>query len=231
MYKIYSRKRIRIPKLKIFNYDSQKIRIISRMLIILIIAGITFYKVSEAVSSIFEELCIEKAISITTEIINSEANTVLLKYDYKDLVMIIQDEQNSTNILKTDVVVINKIITQIPIAIEKRFKELEKEKIYIPIGAFTGSKYLAGTGPKMDIQIIQTGNVLTEVKSEFESAGINQTVYRIYLEIKGVVNILTPYNTINKEMVSQVLLVETIIVGGVPETYLNMDGLNINNQE
>ena len=74
---------------------------------------------------------------------------------------------------------------------------------------------------------MQTGNILTDVKTEFESAGINQTIYRIYLELEAVVNVLTPYKTIRKEIVSQVLLVETVIVGGVPQTYLNMDGLNI----
>ena len=231
MYTIYSRSRIRIPKLKIFNYDSKKTKILLKMLVILTIAIITFYTISGSIAIIFEELCIEKALNLTTEIVNSEVHRVLSQYDYEDLVTIIKDEENSTNILKTDVVVINRIISELPLAIEQRFKSLENEKISIPIGAVTGNKYLVGMGPKVNIKIIQTGNVLTEVKTEFESAGINQTVYRIYLEVKGMVNILTPYETIRQEIANRVLLVETVIVGGVPQTYLNMDGINISNPE
>ena len=231
MYKIYSRARIRIPKFKVFNYNSKKIKVTFKILVILIIAVFTYHLISESVSDIFSELCVQKALNITTDIINSEVNRVLLQYDYKDLITVMKDEKNNTNILKTDVVMINRIITELPLAIEERFQSLEKEKISIPIGAFLGNRYLAGTGPKIDIKILKTGNVLTEVKTGFESQGINQTIYRIYLEVKGIVNILTPYNTISKEIVNQVLLVETVIVGEVPETYLNMDGLTIRNSK
>lgn len=229
MSKIYSRSRIRIPRLKSMDYDNKKAKKIFKILVILIIAMSTFKTTSKAISSIYEGLCNEKVTHIATEIINSEVSRVLLEYDYKDLVTVIKNEEDNTNILKTDVVIINKITSELPMAIETRFQALEKEKIVIPIGALTGNTYLAGMGPKTNIKVIQTGNILTEVKTEFESAGINQTIYRIYLELRGVVNILTPYNTISKEIVNQVLLVETVIVGDVPQTYLNMDGINVTN--
>ena len=75
------------------------------------------------------------------------------------------------------------------------------------------------------MSIIPVGSVTTEVKTEFKAQGINQTVYRIYLEVLCNVDIVTSYKTIETEILNQVLLVETIIVGGVPETYYDMDGL------
>lgn len=65
------------------------------------------------------------------------------------------------------------------------------------------------------------------LKENLKKLGINQTIYRIYLELKGEVAILTPYNEINREITNQVLLVETVIVGTVPDTYLNMDEIDI----
>ena len=38
--------------------------------------------------------------------------------------------------------------------------------------------------------------------------------------------ILTPFQDIEKEITNQVLLVENVIVGRIPETYYNLEGLN-----
>lgn len=82
-------------------------------------------------------------------------------------------------------------------------------------------------GPNINIQVIPTGNIITEIKNEFESKGINQTVYRIYLELTSKVSIVSEYKTINEEIVNQVLLVETVIVGEVPQSYYNLEGMKM----
>ena len=66
----------------------------------------------------------------------------------------------------------------------------------------------------------------TDLKSEFTAQGINQTLHRVYLEVKCRVNILTPFQDIEKEITNQVLLVENVIVGRIPEIYYNLEGLN-----
>lgn len=74
--------------------------------------------------------------------------------------------------------------------------------------------------------MLTDGTVETDLKSEFKEAGINQTLHRIYLEVRCNVNILTPYNTIKETIVNQVLLVEGVIIGNIPSTYYNLEGLN-----
>lgn len=70
------------------------------------------------------------------------------------------------------------------------------------------------------------GTVETELKSEFKDAGINQTLHRIYLEVRCKVSILTPYDTIEETIKNQVLLAEGVIIGNIPDTYYNLEGLN-----
>lgn len=70
------------------------------------------------------------------------------------------------------------------------------------------------------------GTVETDLKSEFKEAGINQTLHRIYLEVRCNVSILTPYDTINETIINQVLLAEGVIIGNIPNTYYNLEGLN-----
>ncbi len=70
------------------------------------------------------------------------------------------------------------------------------------------------------------GTVETDLRSEFKEAGINQTLHRIYLEVKCNVTILTPYETITETITNQVLLTEGVIIGDIPDTYYNLEGLN-----
>lgn len=69
------------------------------------------------------------------------------------------------------------------------------------------------------------GNVETELVSQFSHAGINQTLHRIYLNVKCKVTILTPFNTIEESIANQVLISEAVIVGEVPSNYYNLNGL------
>lgn len=93
-------------------------------------------------------------------------------------------------------------------------------------GSFTGFKLLAGKGPGIKITISSEGEVETDLRSEFTSQGINQTLHRVYLQVKCNVNIVTPYDSISREITNQVLLMENVIVGNIPNTYYNLEGLN-----
>lgn len=87
---------------------------------------------------------------------------------------------------------------------------------------------LAGRGPGIKITISSIGDVETELRSEFSSQGINQTLHRVYLQVKCEVNILTPFDNISREITNQVLLMENVIVGNIPNTYYNLEGINGN---
>ena len=87
---------------------------------------------------------------------------------------------------------------------------------------------LAGRGPGIKIRISSIGNVETDLKSEFTAQGINQTLHRVYLQVKCNVNILTPFDNIAREITNQVLLIENVIVGNIPNTYYNLEGINGN---
>ena len=95
-------------------------------------------------------------------------------------------------------------------------------------GSFTGIKLLSGRGPGIKIRISTVGNVETDLKSEFEAQGINQTLHRIYLQVKCEVSILTPFKDITRDITNQVLIMENVIIGTVPNTYYNIEGINTN---
>lgn len=227
MDKIYRRKRIILPSFKKNIYkDNKNIKKAIDIILILSIGIATFYNINNSIEPIFEGLCIKKARAISTIIVNEESSKVLDNIDYENLVYIIEDENQFGNILKTDVVKINRISSEIAERIEKRLQDLKNQNIEIPLGALLNNKYFSGIGPSIKINIISSGNVFTEIKTEFEEKGINQTTYRVYLEIVCKVDVLTSYDTYQEEIINQVLLVETVIVGDVPNSYYNLENVS-----
>ena len=238
--KIYSRNRIKIPKIstntniveKKVNYNNEnltKIRKISKIGIILLIAFLVSNVIIKAVEPVIDKQCITMAKSIATKISNEQATIVMADYTYEDLVSITKDENENIKMISSNMITINKIISDIPILIQNELEKIENNHFYIKLGSFTGSKLLSGRGPNVEIKMSSIGSVETDLKSEFTEAGINQTLHRIYLEVKCNVTILTPFNSIEEQIVNQVLLAEGIIVGNIPNTYYNLHGVGEEN--
>ena len=101
MDSIYSRKRINIPKIKWFyTKNNNKNKKILTVCVIVCISVLTFYSILKSIDPIFDGLCIQKAKTIATEIVNAQSSVALDNIDYKDIVSVVKDEANNTNILK-----------------------------------------------------------------------------------------------------------------------------------
>ena len=67
--------------------------------------------------------------------------------------------------------------------------------------------------------------LLQSLNQIFSQHGINQTVHKIYLEVTCKVSIASQYDSIEGETTNQILMAETMIVGQIPSSYYNFDGL------
>ena len=219
--KIYTRHRIKLPKI---TEDRNKRKII-KILLILVIAITIVRAVLLSINPIIEEKCKTVAKSIATKISNEQATLVMAKYTYEDLINVIKDENGNIKMIGTNIISVNEIISDIPIKIQEELEKSENNNFNIKLGSFFGSKIFSGMGPNINIMIQLDGTVETDLKSEFTSQGINQTLHRIYLDVVCKVSILTPVNVISEEIKNQVLLVEGIIAGEIPESYYNLEGL------
>lgn len=131
--------------------------------------------------------------------------------------------------IQMDVTAVNSITSNVAIKIQEQLNNYNGEEFYIKLGTFTGTKILSGRGPNVEIKMSTVGNVETQLVSQFSEAGINQTLHRIYLNVKCTVIVLTPYNIIEEPIYNQILLAEAVIVGNVPETYYNLNKINDDN--
>lgn len=229
MDKIYSRPRIRLPKIYVANNNrgikSSKVKKISTIIAIMTIAIIEFGFILNSITPIFEKLCTDKAKGVATMITNQKATEVMKVYEYSDIIKIHKDENNNITMIESNIVNINKIISDVAIYIQEALNNSNNEDISIKLGSMTGIKIFSGVGPDVPIQISTAGNIETDFRSEFINKGINQTLHRVYLDIVCEVSILTPFNTINQTIKNQLIIAENIIVGHIPETYYNLEGI------
>lgn len=227
MDKIFSRKRIKFPNLE--RKDKIKTRKTIKTGIIFIIAVFVATSAYNAIKPVIEKLCSDKAKAIATEVSNEQASIAMEKYEYDDLVTIHKDNENNINLIETNIKVVNKIISDIANNVQKELNNSEEDEFSIHIGSLTGSRIFSSIGPKIPIKISSVGNIETSFKSEFKDAGINQTLHRLYLELECEVSILTPYETIEEKITNQIVLAENIIVGKIPGTYYNLEGITDQN--
>ena len=217
---IYSRKRIKVsPK------NKKTIKKGITFFTIIMIAIFTAIIIIGSINPIFEALCTKEAKSIATIISNEEATRVMSNYSYEDLINIEKDSNGYITMVKSNVITLNEIISDVAVKIQDCFNELETQDVYINIGSFTGIKLFAGYGPRVKFQIVPIGNIDTNFISVLSDSGINQTLHRIYLDVRCKVKILTSFESIDEEIINQVILAENVIVGTVPDTYYDLDGL------
>lgn len=141
---------------------------------------------------------------------------------YSDLMNVVLDGNGRVSMMQANTARMNELATQVALAVQRNLEAIANQGIGIPIGAALGSKILAGSGPTVSVQIVPVGAVSTEFVSEFTAAGINQTRHRIFLQMNITVQMVIPTGTKTAEVTGHVPVAESIIVGEVPESFVDV---------
>ena len=142
---------------------------------------------------------------------------------YDDLVNISYDHNGDIAAVAANPLKINKIARDTASISQSNLKNLSLNGIPIPLGALTGIEALAGLGPNIYFRIIPVSSVSCDFSSVFESVGINQTKHSIYLNVIADISIVMPSKTKNFAVATEILVGESIIVGNIPDVYLQSD--------
>ena len=142
---------------------------------------------------------------------------------YEDLVTVTRDGEGNILSLTANSYEINRIARDTASYAQSRLQARGEEGIEIPLGALTGVEAWAGFGPRFSVKIIPVSTVTCRFLSGFEGAGINQTRHSVYLEVAADVSIVMPGGTDGFTLRSQVLLCESVLVGKIPEVYLESE--------
>ncbi|NLY51370.1 MAG: sporulation protein YunB [Firmicutes bacterium] len=211
----------RPPSLKGYFRELQVI--VSLLLFFLIVSTvIAFWYVDFRVKPVVQRWAQQRGVNIATRAINNAIQAIMVTgIDSADLVHFQKDQVGRIVGVSFEWGKINNIVSNLTNRIQSAINTTVNEEIPVPIGQLTGVAFLAGLGPKIPVRIIPVGAVDTTPKIEFLEKGINQTFYRIYLDVRTSVRIVVPLVKSDVEVRSSIPIVEQWIVGEVPQVYLN----------
>ena len=155
------------------------------------------------------------------KVINTAVNNSIKDFNIKAADFIEQTDFQNINSISANTILINEICADVSTKIDEGIKKISDEKIEIPFGATTGIDMLANTGPNFHFKMLPMGSSEIDYDTSFTSAGINQTNFKIWLNISINVELVNPLIKDNIVITRKVMLVDTIINGVVPESYLN----------
>jgi len=193
-----------------------------------IIALLAFLFLLVMTASVFlkdisSQIAVSDASDIVTVSVNNAISQVLGSGDYSGdyFVDFVKDVNGDVTAISSNMAKINTLSAQI---LDKVVGTTEKNSITvkIPSGNLTGISLLMGRGPKIPVKIIVLTSSRVEFNNNIITAGINQTKHQINLEVIVDVEILVPWGSETAQVVNEVLIADTVIVGEVPDTYLNM---------
>ena len=145
---------------------------------------------------------------------------------YQDMMNVRTDENGRVTMLQANAVRMNELAAFTALQAQARLESADAQSVLIPLGAALGVPFLSALGPKVQVKVVPVSAVSAAFSTEFESAGINQTRHKIYLSLHTTVRLVIPSSARQVSLASQVLAAESIIVGDVPQSYVQVPELN-----
>ena len=188
-------------------------------LVLILIAAISWF-----LGDLATQMAVSDATDIVTKTVNDSINEVIGKgvYGFDYFVTLEKDGEGNVTAISSDMTHINTLSTEIlNSVIESTDNGIIK--INIPAGNLSGLNLLLNKGPDIQVDIIMLTSSRVDFRNEMVSCGINQATYQLVLEVTVDIDILVPWGTESATTVTEVIVADTVIVGKVPNTYLNME--------
>ncbi len=197
----------------------EKKRALRVFLLLLLLAG-TLFAAGRFLKRVAGDMALSDATDLITATVNDKINEKMSEgqYSYDYFVNLQKDKDGSVTAISANMARINTLSSEI---LQDVIKSTDSGAldIEIPLGNLLGSNLLLGRGPKIPVKVIMLTSSYSDFKSELLSAGINQTKHQLVLEVRVQIDVLMPWEVRSTEVVTEVIIAETVLVGKVPEAY------------
>lgn len=201
-------------------------RLFRHLLTLMIVLAVLFFGLRSEYRSVINDLAQTQVKNTTSDLTNDAIAKQIAsgEIQYDRIVFFEKNLDGRITALKTNMSEVNRLKTDILNIINDEILALDTFDIGIPLGSLILPEFLSGKGPAIPVHILSIRNSDANFVSHFSQAGINQTLHRLNMEVSIDVAVLVLGQTSSFTMTSEVVVAETIIVGDVPQTYLQTGG-------
>lgn len=202
------------------------------MMFLLVLLGVSLF-LHFKFRPVIKAISVSKAKVISTEAVNEAILQELSenKEAYNQIVKLEKLENGELTAILSDMEKVNKLKSRVGMIIQNKFLSLKDRKITVALGTLSGIEMFNGLGPGVPMKISVSGNVSTDFKTSFSGAGINQTIYQIYLYIRTRICVMVPGCSCCEDFESSFLVSEIVVLGNVPKVYSSQGNLNVSPSE
>ena len=163
--------------------------------------------------------------TISCQIAVSDASDIMILQVNNAISQVLQEKNNSGEVtaVRSNMARINALST---VLLERVVGLTENRTITvsIPAGNLTGISLLMGRGPGIPVEIMVLTSSHVEFHNNILTAGINQTKHQISLLVIVDIDVLVPWGTESTQVCTEVLISDTVLLGQVPQTFLQYEG-------
>lgn len=201
-------------------------QMIRYVLLLLIVLLTLFFMLRSRYRDVIRELAETQVKNTTSDLTNDaiakQIADGIIQYDR--IVYFEKDLDGRITALKTNMSEVNRLKTDILNIINDEILALDTSDIGIPLGSFFLPEILSGKGPVIPVHILTIRNSDASFYSDFSQAGINQVLHQLNMLVSVDVSVLVLGQTASFTVNSEVVVAETVIVGDVPDTFLQTGG-------
>ncbi len=178
----------------------------------------------EAIRPMMIEVSKNEAKVLANDAINDAVISIFAEnLSFEDIYTFEKNGNNDILAVKYNLEKVNLLKSKLSLKIQENIEKTKETRITLPLGTLLGTDILAGMGPKFSVEFMPYGIAQTEFLSEFSDSGINQTRLIINLSVKTSLGLIMPTAKAKIDISQTVPVVQTVIVGDVPESYTNID--------
>lgn len=209
--------------MRVKKKPSRVVRIINRCLFYILVSVLVIVVVFELTIRDRVELAIIAQVkSISYNTVDKVVCEYIDKNSYicDSMLQIEYDERNNVKSITENAKFVNKFKTDISTTAKSSIDNIMKQYgIGVKLGNFTGLNIISDLGPEIPIDVDATTTIKCIVNSEFETAGVNQTIHRMILTVYGDIYIGNPIRIESIKFKTDFEISQTIIVGTIPSYY------------
>ena len=205
-------------------------RLLLILLMLIVLAAALFVQLRFA--PFVREAARTRVINVASDRINDTINEQIAEgcVDYSNIICLEKDARGAITAVRTNMAEVNQLKTETLALLSRELLEMDTEQLYIPLGSVLMPEFFAGSGPKIPIQVVSLSTTDADFFSEFSSAGINQTQQRILMKVSINICVQTPAGSESVDVSSELVVAQTIIVGAVPDSYIQLGGVPETNE-
>lgn len=191
------------------------------MILLLIISFYSIFYMAQVVRPSIASVGEMKARAMLSQTVNEVIKEKFAEeIKSTELLEIQTDNEGRVTLVQADSVAMTQLSYALAETVQERIKSIKEEEVLVPIGTILGSPILSQTGPKIRVKVLPLGTTKIGFKTELEEAGINQTKYKVYLEIVNQAKVLVPFSANDIKVETVLLVAEAVILGEMPQSYI-----------